>query len=169
MPTDAQNRYWKTMVHLQVHIYYLAAYLLRFQRIERRIGYFLAVAASASIGGWAVWQKYWVVWAIVIATSQVLNAIRHLLPYQKRIKVLQGMLPELNRLLLDAERGFYDVSQGGITDEAIHSQTIEIKARKSAIVDRLDECAFGDSAKYLATAEVKAERYFQGMYGNEEV
>ena len=169
MATDAQNRYWKTMVHLQVHIYYLEAYLLRFQRVERRIGYFLAVAASASIGGWAVWQEYWIVWAIVIATSQVINAIRHLLPYQKRIEVLQGILPELNQLLLDSERGFYDVSEGAVTDKAVHNLAIEIKTRKSAIVDRLDECAFGDSARYLATAEAKAERYFHGMYGGEEV
>jgi len=169
MATDAQNRYWKTMVHLQVHIYYLEAYLLRFQRIERRIGYFLAVAASASIGGWAVWQKYWVVWAFVIAASQVINAVRHLMPYQKRTEVLQGILPDLNQLLLDAERGFFGVSKGAITDEAIHTLTIEIKSRKSTVVDRLDTCAFGDSAKYLAAAETKAAQYFQGMYGGEEV
>lgn len=169
MTTEAQGRYWKVMVHLQVHIYYLAAYLLRFQRVERRIGYFLAIAASASIGGWAVWQKYWLVWALVIAASQVLNAIRHILPYQKRVEVLQGVLPELNRLLLDAERGFYDVSQGLITDQAIHNQTIEIKARKSDVVDRLDECAFGDCVKYMSIAERKAARYFEGLYGAEEV
>ena len=57
MTTEAQGRYWKVMVHLQVHIYYLAAYLLRFQRVERRIAKFLAVEARASIGVWAVWQK----------------------------------------------------------------------------------------------------------------
>ena len=165
MNTEAQGRYWKVMVHLQVHIYYLASYLLKFQRIERRIGYFLAIAASASIGGWAVWQRYWVVWALVIAASQVLNAIRHLLPYQKRIEILQGVLPELNRLLLDAERGFYNVSQGLATDQNIHNQTIEIQARKSDIVNRLDECAFADSSKYMVVAEKKAEQYFQGMYG----
>ena len=169
MATDAQDRYWKTMVHLQVHIYYLTDHLLRFQTIERRIGYFLAIASSASIGGWAVWQRYWIIWAVVIAGSQVVNAIRHLLPFRKRVEVLQGMLPELNRLFIDAERRFYDVSQGLITDQAIHDLAIEIKARKSDIVDRLDECAFGESPRHMAVAEKKATQYFANMYDIEEV
>ena len=169
MASDAQTRYWKTMVHLQVHVYYLQTHLLRYQRIERRIECFLAVAASASIGGWAVWSQLWLVWAFVIAASQVLNAIRHLLPYSKRIELLQGILPELGQLLLDVEKEYYPVSEGALSDQAIHEMAIRFRAQKGRLTDKLDSCAFGDSKKSLASAELKAATYFREMYGAEEV
>lgn len=164
-PTEWQKRYWKGMVHLQVHIHYLESFQLRYQTILRRIEYFLAITSSASIGGWAIWHQHAVVWAVIIAGSQVLNAIKHILPYSKRLTVIQGVLPELNKLLLDAESRYYAVSNGLLTDEEIHNHTIDTKRNKDHIATRLDEHALPDDKRLLAKAEERANTYFDEMYG----
>jgi hypothetical protein len=152
------------MAHLQTHLYYLELFLRRYQTMERWITCFLAITSSAGIGGWAIWQKYGFVWGLIIAASQVVNAVRLHLPYSMRRSLLRSVLPELNQLSLEMEADFYKVRSGSLTEEQIHELTIQYMGRRDAIVARLDESALPESPSYLAKAEADAESYFAGLY-----
>jgi hypothetical protein len=156
------------LFQLQVHIFYLDGYLLRCQRSERGIGYCLAISASSSIAGWVIWQKYGAVWAVIIAASQVVSAIRHLLPSRTRSELLQQVLPDLSSLFVEAERDFYDVIHGELTDRDIHERAVEIQGKKMAIANRLNKTALHESRSLLGAAETRASQYFHTMYGSEE-
>lgn len=73
-----QERYWRELDQLKVHIQYLDIYLEKTFVRDRNINIFLAIMSSASIGGWVVWQHYAFVWALLIAISQVINAVKYI-------------------------------------------------------------------------------------------
>jgi hypothetical protein len=65
------------------------------------------LTSSASIGAWAVWQEFQIVWAIIIAASNVLNIIKPYFPYSKYIKELSENALSMQNLHLDYERLWY--------------------------------------------------------------
>lgn len=166
-PTETQGRYWQFMYELTSHIYYLQQYLLHYQTIERRIKYFLAIISSSAIATWAIWQKHSFVWAFLIAISQVVSAVKHLLPFAQREKNIRVILPELSLLSSKAELGFYKVVNGQITDEEIHAKTVEFKRKKSDIIAKLDENALPENDQFLNESEEKTKIYFQSYYGDQ--
>ena len=165
--TEAQDRYWQFMVELAIHAYYLEEYLLYYQTVERRVKYFLAIMSSSSIATWAIWQKYILIWAFLIAFSQMLNAIKHLFPFAQREKIIRNILPELNNLFSEVELQYYNVANGLLTDYSIHEMTIKFKQRKDNIILKLNENALPESEKIMTKSESKASIYFDSYYGGD--
>ena len=164
-PTEAQQRYWQFMIELTTHIYYLQTYLFYYQNIERKIKYFLAIVSSSAIASWAIWKELNFIWAILIALSQVINAIKHLLPFAQREKLIRTILPELNIVSSEVELEYYKVANGIISDQDIHNKTIEFKRKKSNIIVKLDENVLPERNKFMEEAEEKTKIYFNGYYG----
>lgn len=164
-PTQTQVHYWRFMNDSIVHVYYLDDYLKHYQWWERSIKIFLALSSSTSIASWAIWQDLSIVWASIIALSQVINSIKHLLPLAQREKLIRQVLPELTDLHMEVENNYYDVSNGLLSDKGIHELTIKLKKRKSSIVAKLDECSLPDNQKLMTSAEERANIYLDGYYG----
>lgn len=85
------TKYWNLLKELKVHVLYLQNYATNQYRLDRGVDIFLAVASSSSIAGWALWKDYQAVWAVVIALSQVVTAVKPLLPYKRRLAALSSL------------------------------------------------------------------------------
>ncbi len=164
-PTDCQTRYWHFMYELTGHIYYLEAYLQHYQKIDRWIKSLLAITSSSSIAGWVIWQKYSFVWAFLIAFSQLINSIKHLIPFAKREEIIKDILPELRKLLFECELAYYNISNGLITDSSIHERTIKFKQRKNTAAGKLDNNVLPESEQFMQEAEGRAKSYLDYYYG----
>ncbi len=115
-----------------------------------------------------MWNEIGFVWASIIAVSQVINAIRHLLPFQKRIKALSGFTRDIEVLLLHAEGEWYDVGEGRLENEEIHKAQMEIKDRKRKSHDQhMKALHLPERPKLLELAEEKAKLYFKNFYDME--
>jgi len=106
-----QARFWKELHQLRVHVYYLEIYHEKSELINKAINIFLAITSSSSICGWAIWSRYDFIWAIIIALSQLINAIKHFLPYRNRLKSLRSILFEFEELLTSSEMRWFDVAE----------------------------------------------------------
>lgn len=76
------------MVQIKAWIFYLDLYGEDSYKWEKRINIFGAIAASTSIAAWAICQQLSFVWSLIIAISQVLNAVKEFMPYSKRLKAI---------------------------------------------------------------------------------
>ena len=130
-----QSLYWDTLVQLRFGVYYLSTYQMLLEKWDTRIQTFLAITSSSSIAGWAIWDEYGMIWGSLIATSQVVHAIKHLLPFQKRAKVLGGLCTEQEKLALDAASKWFSVFEGKLTDEEIFALRIDLKRREQEAVN----------------------------------
>ena len=109
-----QSLYWDTLVQLRANVYYLQAYQIHLEKWDNRIQIFLAITSSSSIGGWVIWNEYGIIWGALIAASQVINAIKRFLPFQKRAKQTGSLNTEVEKLALDAESQWFSVFEGNL-------------------------------------------------------
>ncbi|MEK6765228.1 MAG: hypothetical protein AABY49_03240 [Planctomycetota bacterium] len=134
--------------------------------LDKSISIFLAVTSSSSICGWAIWNKYSFIWAVIIAASQLLNAIKWFLPYRTRLKTLSNILRELEELLNSFEVKWFDVAEGNLTEEEINKLQFEIRNRKTqAVRKHLGINTLPTKDKYFAKAKELANTYIQNFYG----
>ena len=127
-----------------------------------------AIASSTGIAGWAIWQSYGFAWGLIIAISQVITAVKHLLPYAARRAATNDACKALERLFVKAESDWYYIAEGILTNEHIHKKTVAIKKGKLDIVgSHFSTLVLPLSAKYEAQAASDATNYFNTLYFKE--
>ena len=115
-----QEKYWRYMVQIKAWIFYLDLYEESSYKWNRRINVFSAVVSSTSIAAWAIWQQFSLLWSIIIAISQVLNAIKVYWPYNIRLKLIASFMEDLKYLYNKMEYNWLKVSNGELTEEEIN-------------------------------------------------
>ena len=106
-----QERYWKELYQLKYHINYLDLYLIDSDRKDNAINVFLAFTSTGSIAAWAIWERTGFFWAILIAASQVVTALKNFIPYKVRKKSLTGLIRDLEDIMHLAEKNWFAVSR----------------------------------------------------------
>ena len=149
-------------MQLRASVYYLQAYQIHSEKWDNRIQIFLAITSSSSIGGWVIWNEYGIIWGCVIAVSQVINAIKGFLPFQKRAKQIGSLNTEVEKLALDAESQFYSVFEGKLTDEDIFNLVTKLKQQKlEASHKHFKDQALPIKSKYITESEERTRAYLQ--------
>lgn len=133
---NEQEQFWQEFADLKIHVCYIDHYQMRNGRIDIGLEMFLAVAATTSIGTWAVFQTCPLVWGGIIAGSQVIHAIKPFLPYKKRLKAPAGLSFDLGKLLLSVDDDWYKISSGQLTNSEIHSIRMKVKRDSSLLVHK---------------------------------
>jgi hypothetical protein len=156
-----QRMFWQEMTTLKRDARYIDLYLARTESIDRWIKALLAITASSSIAGWAIFQTYAFVWGVIVAASQVLQAVKEFLPYKSRLKALASLSTDLNTLSLLAEDQWFKVCGGRMYDDDIHDLRIALKKKKLAAVQKAFPTAGMPENSELATrAENETANYF---------
>jgi hypothetical protein len=159
-----QTYYWDTFTRLKVDQEYLRQHEERLDSVERCFNIVSAVAASAAIGGWILWQNIQFVWAAIIAGSQVLSVVRPHLPYGQRLKALDNLCPDIESLVLGAERDWWKVSRGLLTEDEILDLATELKQRKAqAVRKHFKGLTLPENRKKLNVAEDRTRTYMQSL------
>jgi hypothetical protein len=167
-----QQKYWQELYDLKSHANYVRIYLEKSELHDRGLKICLALASSSSIGAWVIWKELSFVWALIIAASQVINAVKEHLPFKTRLKALSGLQSDLEDLLLFAENKWFDVAEGMLTEDEIHKLQFEIRAKKIRLRNKyLKGMTLPDKHAYLKLAEDLAIQDLNNYYlgGNNHV
>jgi len=160
-----QEKYWRELDQLKVHVFYLERYLEKTVRIDRSLNMFLAISSSSSIAGWVIWKDYSFVWGAVIAISQAINAVKNYLPYSKRLKSLQGITNDLESLFLSMENQWFNVSEGKLTEEDVHLLHMRYKTKRRQIIQKhLGAAPLPNNNDMMEKAKESARTYFNNFY-----
>ena len=160
-----QLRYWREFYGLKVRTNYVDLYQNSSESWDRRINIFLAITSSGSIGGWVIWNELRLVWSVIIACSQVINAVKTFLPYKRRIRILNGLYYDLRALALEVEKNWFDVYKGKLSERQIHDIQITIKAKKSDLLKKhLGSNALPEKKRLMKKAKEQTMIYFKGFY-----
>lgn len=161
----AQERYWKELYQLKVHINYVEALLCEAEKRDRAIKIFMAVASSASIGAWVIWKDLSILWAAIIASSQVIAAISPHLPYRERLKNYSAVLHELEEIFIQAESNWHEISSGKLSEEEINKARTNVRLQKHKILKKhLPNSVVPDDEVKANRAEELALNYFANFY-----
>jgi hypothetical protein len=159
-----RNKMWHFLVNMQYKGYILSLLVGRFQKLDRAINIFLAIASSASIGAWAIWKKYDMVWAAVIAASQTLTVIKPYIPFYKYAQELNSKCLRMANLNLDIER-LWDKMQGQyISEEAASEMYYELKRHENTIFSFSDDLIFDVSKQFENKANSHVKNFLKRNY-----
>ena len=162
---NIQERYWSTMVKAYFSCTYLELYYEQSVKRSRCLNIFLAIVSCGSIAGWAIWNHLSFMWAIIIAISQVFNAIKPYIPYSKRIDDLYKYERELCEVFNKLESEWYGVANGKYTEEEVNTLLIDSKQKSKEISNKY---LYGDylprNEKYRELADKKTEEYFENNF-----
>jgi hypothetical protein len=162
---NVQRSYWQELMQLKFELCYLDEYKGRTERINNAIQMFSAIASSASIGGWAIWNQIGYVWAGIIAASQVVTAIKTYLPYNRRVRSINETYNQLSLLFLKAEHDWFQVASGDITESQIHDMRFDLKRERQTIMNKaLSSQSLPLRQKVKRIADRQTETYFANFY-----
>jgi hypothetical protein len=160
-----QEKYWRELDQLKVHVYYLERYLEKTVNIDRNFNMFLALTSNSSIAAWVIWKDLSIFWGAIIAISQAANVIKSYLPYSKRLKSLQGITNDLESLFLAMENKWFDVSEGKLAEEDIHKLHMRFKEKRRQIVQKyLSSAPLPENDAMMEKAKDSAKTYFNNFY-----
>lgn len=159
-----REQIWATLNDLKFKGYCLSLVVDKFQRWDRGINSFLAIASSGSIAAWAIWNKYPLVWGTIIAVSQVLTAIKPFFPFFKYVKELNAKCFRVEQLNIEFEHLWYKIQNQKITSEKSEELYFEYKKTIADILSFGDDTVFNVSKIIESKANEKMKRYLKNHY-----
>lgn len=118
---DVKNWFRNMMWQKRHSCFYFGRYKVVSNRWNNVITAFLTLTSVSSIAAWAIWSSISWLWAILIAASQILSAVRHLFSYPQRILLSSYLIPKIESLCLDIESEWRNIRLGVINDTKISS------------------------------------------------
>jgi hypothetical protein len=134
-----KKKIWATLNNVQFKGYCLDLLIDKFQKIDRNINIYLAIASSGSIAAWAIWDQFPMVWGIIIASTQVITVVKPYIPYFKYVKELKGKLLKIENLNIELERLWYYYTNKKISDEEIEARYFELKKEITEVLNFQDD------------------------------
>ncbi len=160
-----QERYWGQLKELKTHVIYLHNYAASSEWWDKAINIILAITSSSSIAAWAIWQEYQIVWAVIIAISQVITAVKPFLPFRQRLKPISDLNDHIQEISLECEKHWFSVAEGELTEKEIHDLYISMKDKSlKAEKKSLKDIVLPKNSKILKKAEEETELYLSNTY-----
>src|SRR5579864_1467025 len=122
IPTGNNKLYWNQMVELKVAVEYIRRYRDAMGFRVTCLGTLRAIASSGSIAAWVIWKEYAFVWAVIIALSQLADALKDVFPFSKTHKAASDHAGALASLFLDARMEWETICTGRYTTEQIQNR-----------------------------------------------
>lgn len=160
-----QQRYWNYLFQIKSWTFYLNIYADNSYRWQRRIDCYTAITSSSSIALWAIWKKYSFIWAIFIALSQIVNAIKVYLPFSKRLEFINPFINDLQTLFNNMDYKWFQVANGELSENEIN-EALHLYKNKFLQLEQkyLKGNVLPENCEYLKRADEKAIAYFNSNY-----
>jgi len=159
-----QQLYWSQMVELKVAVAYIRRYRDRLDQLVAGLGTLRAVASSGSIAGWALWKQFAFFWAVVIASSQVVDALKDVFPFTKKHKAASAHAVSLSSMFIDAQLEWENIFAGNSDEQIMNRRHKLMKLQHDTERNNFpDGLAVKESL--FAEAQQEAKDYFRSVYG----
>lgn len=161
-----RDRFFNLYVDIKVAERYYCHYVKRsviWNNIITAIG---LITSAATISSWAIWGSLSLVWAVAIASSQVLTVLRPLLKSSARLSAAKYLIPEMARLLDDLSSTWDELNYVHIySDLEIHEIMQKYMQRYTDVREKYAPSElFPEKPYLLKRAQVDAQHYFSIQY-----
>lgn len=160
----SKERFWHFFTTTTVQGFLLKRVASRSETIETWLNGFLAVTSSSSIAAWAIWQKHPMVWAGIIAASQVVTSIKPFLPYRKLQANAMGLINAFFPILLTIEESWYKICNGNLQPDQIDALLMTHKRDLQRVeTEHFKDSQLPNKPKLLAKAKAESNQYFNSL------
>jgi hypothetical protein len=161
-----QLRYWNSLYELIFHGYLLQAHCQAAGATDRKVKAILAITSSTSLGIWAVFKAYPLLWAGIIVVTQIITATSKYLPYTSRLKAAGACTHDFREIQNWAESKWCEIIDGELTDIQINKARSELQSKTARALKLhfpLDGLPSHDDFNVIATEQ--SQLYLSTHYG----
>ena len=117
-----QELYFDSLTQYKFELFYYEAYFRYAYVLDNAIKIFLAIVTAELIANWAIWEKLAILWAALIAISQVIQVINSYLPYARRVETLGPLHKSLEELYVEMEHDYIDTLITKVDPQALNDR-----------------------------------------------
>jgi hypothetical protein len=160
-----QQLYWNQMIELKVAAAYMRRYRDDLGTWVTRLGALRAIASSGSIAAWAIWKEHAFVWGMIIAASQVADALRDVFPFTKAHKAASEHTITLGSIFIDAQLEWENIFSGRYTNEQITNRRRKLMRLQHDAERHNFPHGLATKVSLFTEAQQEAKDYFATTYG----
>jgi hypothetical protein len=159
-----RDQIWALLNDAKFKSYCLNFLVYRYQKWDRNINIFLALASSGSIAAWAIWQVNPIIWGVIIAISQILTVIKPYFPYFKYVKELNDKSTKVDIVNIELEELWYKLQNAKISNDEAGNEYFTIKKKLSDILSFTDDTIINVDKKIERKANERMKVYLRNNY-----
>lgn len=161
------DKIWATFCNMKFKGFLFGLLVSKYQKLDRSINIFLALASSGSIAAWAIWKDYPILWSSIIALSQVITTIKPYFPYSKVIKELNSRCYKIDLLNIEYERFWNKIQRGKLTEDTIEQFYYDHNKTYAEVLNFPDDLVFDASKEIETKANQRMKTYLKTYHGIE--
>lgn len=166
-PSRQQELYWHQLFQLKTDVVYIRQYWDATGRKLQIFSVLRAVASSGSIAGWAIWHDAALLWGIIIAASQVADALRDALPFGALHRAASVHFTMMVSILVDALLEWEEVAAGEIPARDITMKRHRLMRLQHEAESKNFPGGLVADRKGFVLARAEAAAYFRSRFGRE--
>ena len=159
-----RNKIWYNLVNSKFKCYYISYTIKKYQKRNILINSFLAIVSISSVSAWVVWQTLPWLWALIIASSNILIAIKPFLLLERKIKELNEKLALLENIQIEYERLWYELESGKIDKEIASEKFFGIYEKQIRSIRTSDDILIRIDNKIKKKADSDTDKYIFNNY-----
>jgi len=159
-----RKKIWYNLVNSKFKCFYISYSIDKYQRRGLFINSLLAIVSLSSVSAWVIWEILPWLWALIIAFSNILIAIKPFLHYDKKIKELNAKLAILESIEIEYEKLFFELDNGKINDETSADIFFSIYEKQIKALRTSDDLLLGLDKKIKKKADEDTNRYIFNNY-----
>jgi len=159
-----RNKIWYNLVNSKFKCYYINYLIDKYQRRSIIINSLLAIVSLSSVSAWFIWSVVPWLWAIIIACSNILIAIKPFLHYDKKIKELSEKLSSLESIEIEYEKLFFEIDSKKINEAICAEIFFSIYEKQIKALRTSDDVYLGVDIKLKQKADADTDRYIYNNY-----
>ncbi len=159
-----QDRIWTNLANIKFKCIYTAKVSKRSYHAGNMYSIFLALASATSVATWAIWNKFPVVWASIVAISQVLHIAKPYIPFVKNDKefIEQSLLFE--SLYLSYEKLWFDNRKEDVDENQIEERFYNLRQKEHDINTRFKHVVCPNFKRLIKSSDEEADKYLETNY-----
>ncbi len=163
-------KYFNLYVQFKASSIFLHLLLKRYQFWNKFISGSLAVITSGSVTAWFVWKSVPLLWAVIVAVSQVVSIVKGYIPFLEYIAPLKYLLPELEKMLIEMDYKWELINRAEYDDDsAINDLIYSCDCQWSSMQNKYMPGVSLANARLQAKADQSAIDFFSQRYPQKEV
>ena len=128
-----RTRIWNNLANIRFKSFYCNHCSALSRTLGNIYSFFLSFVSASCIAAWAIWQKYPILWAIIVAIAQIFHIARPYFMFLKSEKEFLAMSFEFKNLYLLYERLWYDLENEAVTAELTEKKFYELREKELQI------------------------------------
>ncbi len=164
MNLELRTRIWNNLVTSKFKFLYVGNLISIIQVWNKVILGFLTVTTLISVSLWVVWEKFPYVWAVIIASSQIMSALKPVFGYEKRIKYLVELSTKLNEVEFQFEQLLSKFDTSKLTDDEASEVFFSLHRQLGEITQPTESIVIRDKNRIKQNSQAALETYLKRNY-----